>query len=289
MTYGYYDTGVIPKMKKRSRTLLVPIVCLVAAIALLYAKPYISGRIQHPFTVPVLKGDGPEQIITIHYHERPPYYVTGPLGVYGLCVDPVKKAFLAADIPVKWVKTPAVRQLDILQYDGKNNCIIGWFKNPAREKYAVYSHYIYQDKPTIALARADNHRMVSGRPLEETVKNPDLVLLQKQGYSYGQFVDDMIAAYHPKQQIITAENIGMLKSIHAGLADYFFIAEEEARELIRTSGLPADDFTSVRFSDVPMGNKRYLLFSRKTDQTYIEKINAAIIVQQTEKDSQGAQ
>ncbi|MFN2356348.1 MAG: hypothetical protein ABR534_01245 [Desulfotignum sp.] len=165
-------------MKKQSSTFLVPVVCLFAAIALLYAKPYTSGRIQHPLTVPVLKGDGPEQGITIHYHARPPYYVTGPLGVYGLCVDPVKKAFLAADIPVTWVKTPAVRQLEVLQYDGKNTGIIGWFKNPEREKIAVYSHYIYQDKPTIALTRADNQRMVSGRSLEETVKKPDLVLLQ---------------------------------------------------------------------------------------------------------------
>ncbi|MFO7913886.1 MAG: hypothetical protein R6V15_17160 [Desulfotignum sp.] len=260
----------------KSGILLIPVLCLVAAVLMLYAKPYISGGIQHTLTVPVLKGGGSEKAVTIHYHERPPYYVTGPLGVYGLCVDPVKKAFLGADIPIKWVKTPAARQLDVLKHDGKNNGIIGWFKNPSREKFAVFSPYIYQDRPTIALARADNPHILSGRPLTETVKNTDLVLLRKKGYSYGKFIDDMIAAYNPKQEITTAENIGMMKIIHTGLADYFFISEEEARELIRTSGLLPDDFACIRFTDVPGGNKRYLLFSRSTDQQIIEKINTGI-------------
>ncbi len=264
------------KPKARSGILLIPFVCLAAAIGLLYAKPHITGRLSHALTVPVLKGDGPEQGIMVHYHERPPYYVTGPLGVYGLCADPVKKAFFSADIPLKWVKTPAARQLDVLKYDGKNNAVIGWFKNPSREKFAVFSPYIYQDRPTIALARADNPGLKSGLPLAETVKNTDLVLLRKQGYSYGEFIDDMIAAYNPKQEITTAENIGMLKIIHAGLADYFFISEEEARELIRTSGLLQDQFACIRFADVPGGNKRYLLFGRKTDQDIIERINIAI-------------
>lgn len=260
----------------RSGILLIPVVCLAAALCLLYAKPLVSGRLVHSLPGPVLKGNGPEQGVTVHYHERPPYYVTGPLGVYGLCVDPVKKAFLVAGVPVKWVKTPAARQLDILKYDGKNNAAIGWFKNPSREKFAVFSPYIFQDKPTIALARADNPGMQSGSPLAETVKNNSLVLLRKQGYSYGKFIDDIIAAYKPKQEITTAENIGMLNIIHAGLADYFFISEEEAVELVRTSGLLPDQFAFIRFADVPRGNKRYLLFGRKTDQDILEKVNTAI-------------
>ncbi|MCF8092614.1 MAG: hypothetical protein K9K21_00530 [Desulfotignum sp.] len=93
-------TGKHHKTKVRSGILLIPFVCLAAAVGLLYAKPHISGWFEHPLSVPVLTGNGPEQGITVHYHERPPYYVTGPLGVYGLCVDPVKKAFLSADIPL---------------------------------------------------------------------------------------------------------------------------------------------------------------------------------------------
>ncbi len=276
------------KMKIKNNLLLslIPFLCLISAIALLYAKPHILKHVYHPLDIPVLEGKAallPE--ITIHYHERPPYYVTGPLGVYGLCCDPVKKAFDAAGIPFKWVKTPAGRQLDILKFNGKNECIIGWFKNPDREKFAVFSHYIYQDKPTIALARADNHRILPDRPLEETLKNPGLILLKKHGYSYGEYVDDLISRLAPVQEVTTAENTGMLNIIHGGQADYFFISEEEAVELVRTSGLLPEDFKFVRFADMPMGNKRYLMFSRKVDTDIIDRINEAITVQAGRKEN----
>jgi polar amino acid transport system substrate-binding protein len=89
----------------------------------------------------------------------------------------------------------------------------------------------------------------------------------------------MIDQYRPNQKTTTAENIGMLKIIHEGLADYFFISEEEAMDLVHTSGLLAEDFKVVHFVDVPAGNRRYLLFSKKMDKNIIEKVNAAIFEQ----------
>jgi polar amino acid transport system substrate-binding protein len=272
--------GDIKKKAERSPWVLIPVLCLIFAVAVLYARPDIGNWVSpHPQEPPVLEDGRREAAVTIHYHERPPYYVTGPLGVYGLCVDPVKKAFLAAGIPVKWVKTPAARQLDLLKFNGPDTCIIGWFKNPEREKIAVYSHYIYQDRPTVALARSDNSHLVSRRPLAEILENHAMVLLRKQGYSYGRFVDDMIDQYRPNQKTTTAENIGMLNIIHKGLADYFFISEEEALDLVQTSGLLAQDFKLVRFVDVPAGNRRYLMYSKKMDKDIIEKVNAAIFGQ----------
>lgn len=274
--------GNTKKPADSSSPVLVPLLCLVFAVAVLYARPYIAEWVSpHPPEPPVLESERAEAAVTVHYHERPPYYVTGPLGVYGLCVDPVKKAFLAAGIRVNWVKTPASRQLDLLKFNGPDTCIIGWFKNKDREKFAVYSHYIYQDRPTVVLTRADNPHLVSRRPLAETLGNRAMVLLRKQGYSYGQFIDDMIGKYRPNQKTTTAENIGMLKIIHEGLADYFFISEEEAMDLVQTSGLLAEDFKLVHFVDVPAGNTRYLLFSKKMDKDIIEKVNAAIFGQRT--------
>ncbi len=260
---------------------LVPVLCLIIAAGVLYAKPVILTIVFHPLSIPVLDGkSSPGSDIVIHYHERPPYYVTGPLGVYGLVCDPVKRAFNDAGITYRWEKTPAARQLDILKFNGQNTCIIGWFKTPERETFALYSRYIYQDRPTIALARSGNERMVSGRALADTLKNEELVLLRKEGYSYGSFVDDMISRYNPVQEVTTAGNIGMLKMIHDRQADYFFISGEEAVELVRTSGLLPDDFTFIRFTDVPKGNRRYLLFNRKVDPYIIEKFDRAMEHQQ---------
>jgi hypothetical protein len=257
----------------------IPVFCLCLAVVLVYAKPFLADRIFHPDPMPVISDTRSDSDITILYHERPPYYVTGPLGIYGLCVDPVKKALLAANVSADWVKMPAARQLEMVRFKVKNTGAIGWFKNPDREKYAVYSSAIYRDKPMIALARADNPRLVSGRDLAQTLDDPGVILLRKDGYSYGRFIDEMILKHEPRQEMTTAENIGMLKIVYDGLADYFFISQEEAVELVQTSGLLTDNFKFIRFSDMPGGNQRYLLFSQTTDKAIIDRIDTAIIEQ----------
>ena len=75
------------------KSVLIPSLCFVIAVIVLY------GRIFIPHDVSSLSDITPSlemrstDVITIHYHERPPYYETGPLGVYGLCSDPAKLAF----------------------------------------------------------------------------------------------------------------------------------------------------------------------------------------------------
>ncbi|MBU0970171.1 MAG: hypothetical protein KKC20_05965 [Proteobacteria bacterium] len=252
----------------------VPFLCLGIAVALLFGRGFIPHG--EPSSVPLALEKPADGVITIHYHERPPYYMTGPLGVYGLCADPVKRAFHQANIPFRWEKTPAKRQLDILRENRSRACLIGWFKNSEREKFARYSHPIYQDKPFIALARADNPQLISNGPIEEILLNPDLVLLRKNTYSYGKLLDTMILKLGPRQRRTSAENIGMLKIIHSGGADYFFISEEEATQLPVTSGLLKTDFKTIRFFNMPGGNKRYLLFSKQVENQVIDQINWAI-------------
>jgi hypothetical protein len=156
------------------------------------------------------------------------------------------------------------------------DCLLGWFKNPERETFARYSIHIYEDKPTIALALAGNGKILADRPLADTLLSADLTLLRKKGYSYGRYIDALISKLLPRQDMTDAENVGMLKMIHSRRADYFFISEEEAHGLTTTSGLPQDDFKFVRFTDMPTGNKRYLLFSKKVAVEEVARIDAAI-------------
>ena len=51
---------------------------------------------------------------------------------------------------------------------------------------------------------------------------------------------------------------------------------EEAEDLILCSGLPVKDFQVIRFSDVPPGNKRYLICSRKIEEMTLLRLNRAI-------------
>jgi ABC-type amino acid transport substrate-binding protein len=156
------------------------------------------------------------------------------------------------------------------------DCAVGWFKNPDREKFAKYTYHIYQDKPQIALAGADNEKLQNGITVDSVLSNPKLTLEVKDGYSYGSFLDGKIVQHKPVIDRTVNENINMLKKIHSKRADYFFIAPEEADGLIESSGLPKSDFKYVIFSDMPEGEKRYILCSQKVGDEVIEKLNTAI-------------
>jgi hypothetical protein len=97
------------------KRVLIPFLCFVIAVIALYGRIFIphgssSLTLIEP-SVPLTSTD----VITMHYHERSPYYSSGPLGVYGICADPAKLAFKKAGIEFHWEKTPASRQLDILK------------------------------------------------------------------------------------------------------------------------------------------------------------------------------
>lgn len=212
----------------------------------------------------------------ILYHERPPYAQTSGQGATGLTASPAGSAFEKAGLPFQWVLTPSKRQLLAIQENQGCDCSIGWFKNPEREAFALFSIPIYQDKPQIAIARADNDKIQSGKTTSEVLSNPELVLGIKDGYSYGQFLDGQIATIKPTTDVTTAENTNMLLKVHEGRNDYFFLGPEEADSLIVTAGLPPEDFKYVTFTDMPQGEKRYVICSQRVGQEVMDQLNQAL-------------
>ncbi len=214
--------------------------------------------------------------IVLHYNERPPYLVTTDIGVGGLTGDPATIVFEKSNLPFQWKQTPSKRQIYLLQQNSGRDCLVGWFKNAEREKFAKYTLPIYQDKPQIALARADNDQISSGGTVGATFSNPHLTLLVKDGYSYGDLLDGKIKEYNPVRTVTTVENSAMLKMVYAGHADYFLIAPEEAEGLIKTSEFDTQDFKAIHFTDIPYGEKRYILCSQQVDDTLIDQLNTVI-------------
>lgn len=203
----------------------------------------------------------PPGTITLHYHERPPYSFTTDEGVKGILIEPVEAAFKRAGIAYVWNKTPSSRQLKIIQDNRGRDGILGWFRNPEREKFGLFSQYIYQDSPYIAICRADNEKIGLSISVDELLSNKELLLDVKIGYSYGWFLDEKIDSFHPERDMVTTENLQILQKIHLGRGDYFFIAPEEADILIEESGLPRSDFRYISFPEMPPGEKRYIIFS----------------------------
>jgi ABC-type amino acid transport substrate-binding protein len=211
------------------------------------------------------------------YNPRPPYLVPDARGhVAGLTASPAGAAFVAAGVPFKWVEYPSERQLAMLKQDRQRLACVGWFKTAEREAFAKFSVPLYQDKQTAVLTRRDNGKVAAIKSVEELLRQDELTLLVKVGYSYGAFLDARIAQEHPRVQAVAGENVNMVAMIAARRADYMFIAPEEADAAIQAAGMSDDPFRLITFTDMPPGEKRYILYSRSVDDLTIERIDKGI-------------
>ncbi|MBG0775327.1 MAG: hypothetical protein H0S85_02710 [Desulfovibrionaceae bacterium] len=218
--------------------------------------------------------------IEIYYHERPPYTVTAANGtVCGVLADPAAHFLRAADIPFTWVLMPAKRQLQAVRGNDRPACALGWFKRPDRETYGRYTRLpLYTDRPMALLGRAGDARLKRLATLNELFSDHDLVLLIKDGYSYGAQLDRAIAALTPRTDRSTAENLNMATMVAKGRADYMLISQDEAPALLdaldRDTASRLAVYDNVR--DMPMGSARYLICSHKVGLETMRRLDAVM-------------
>lgn len=218
-----------------------------------------------------------QQVLTIYYYIRPPYYAEDAEGdVRGLVVDPVRRAAALGQVPLRWVALPAAQHLPRIQANTGPACALGWFQTPERARFAVFSEEIYRDGPAVGLARKDSQALAEGMSLHEAMDNPSLVLLVKEGFSYGEYVDTLIATRGPRRIITAEENTSMLSMIQAGQADYMLLAPEEAEHLFTLDAFSRNSFRIVHFRDVPPGNRRYLMCTRATPLALLSRLNLGL-------------
>ncbi|OZG75017.1 hypothetical protein BTA51_01040 [Hahella sp. CCB-MM4] len=219
--------------------------------------------------------DVSEPTILLHYNERPPYLHETSSGVEGLTASPAEEAFRAAGIKFSWVNTPAMRQLYIIKRNLGRDCLVGWFKTPYRTTFGKYTVPIYQDGSYIVLMNTEKS-VYAGGSLADLLSNRNLVLLVKDSYSYGDFLDRYIDRYKPTINPTIYESANMLRVIARGNADYMFVAPEEAEAAMIMYGLTSKELLSISFPEMPQGEKRYKFCSRQVDDAVIDQLNAAI-------------
>ncbi|BHH83437.1 substrate-binding periplasmic protein [Desulforhopalus sp. 52FAK] len=216
--------------------------------------------------------------LQIFYEERPPYASKTDIhSVEGLTATPVANALSNVGIPFKWKKMPFKRQLVTIKADKKNVCGIGWFKKPGREEFARYSIPIYQDKPTVVLARNGDDAVARHSDIKSLFSDNSITLLVKDSFSYGTFLDEHIEKMQPKTLTVISSNTGeMLQMLLSGRGDYFLVAEEEATDFFQKKEFSASQFAFHRFPEMPQGNNRYLACSFSVQPEIIEAINVQL-------------
>ncbi len=223
--------------------------------------------------------------LEIFYFERPPYYYTTKSGASGgatggasgFLIELTRNIFQDAGVAVVFKTLPPKRiMLEIKKVGGKKGSV-GWFKNPDREKFAKFSRPIYQNLPVVILT-LDKLRPQFSRydSLRSVLADSSLTLARISSFSYGQYIDTQIRLHQPKVHEIIADQSLLPKLIVTGRADYMLTAPEETVSLVRSAGFRPDTFISLRMSDIPVGNFRYLIFSKGVDDDTIEKINRSI-------------
>jgi polar amino acid transport system substrate-binding protein len=218
-----------------------------------------------------------ENVITLHYYERPPFHSRDANGqITGLVADPTIKILKMADVAFTWQLTPANRILSMLKNNVGMDCSPGWYKNPDRASYAQFSLPIYKDKPLVGLSRA-NFAVQEGITAKELLSRPGTRLLAKQNFSQGAYMDELIAKMPTAQvQRVAAEVATMVKMVQIDRADLILTTQEETATFIHQSGLDVKDFRVLKFPDVPAVENRYLLCSKTVPPHVITRMNKAI-------------
>lgn len=210
--------------------------------------------------------------LEIIFEKRSPYVTEQNGKVSGLVATPLINALDKANIAYVIKEKPSKRHLHEIKANQKPLCAIGWFKNPERESFARYTKPLYQDRPMGILVHQDNQAVKAIKTVGELLSKPSLTMLAKKSYSYGAFVDEEVKKHGVEKREVGVGNVKMLTLIAKKRADYMFISFEEADELLETHP-QGDTLIFVDLQGMPEGSKRYLICSKITDESLIQRID----------------
>lgn len=225
-----------------------------------------------------LSDAGPADVISLYYSNRPPYYIIENGSVSGITAKLTEKIFKEENILFQWIEKPSKRQLQDIQINQNAICAPGWFWRKERAEYGLYTEAIYQDGAHGVIGRTENALISKHASLSSLVQDKDLTILTSIGFSYGDFIDQLLLNITPSPMSVSSENSKMLQLISYKRADYMFITPEEANYLLSNPKfyLPAKLTLYTDFNDSPIGERRYIICSKKVGQIVIDKLDKAI-------------
>jgi polar amino acid transport system substrate-binding protein len=216
-------------------------------------------------------------VLTLHYQERPPYSTLEADGhVSGLVATPAARALERAGIAYRWERTPAQRQLALIQQGDGLHCGVGWFRNAEREAAGRFNAQpLYRDRPFAALVRADAVWPADGRAADALAQRAARLLV-KDGFSYGAVLDALIARSPATIVRTPAELDAMARMLAARRADWMIVSPEEAPALLARVPDGRQTLRVVRLSDVPAGEARHLYCNRAVPAAWLARVDAAL-------------
>ncbi|HEX7645667.1 MAG TPA: hypothetical protein VF472_25970 [Burkholderiaceae bacterium] len=226
--------------------------------------------------VPLAQACAAAEPIVLFYVQRPPFMGSDVDGkVAGVLIPPVTGAFAKAGIPAVWREASTMRQLTIIRTDAMRACSTGRYKTPDREAYAKFSVSYYQDMPWVGVANLrlkTEYRMRAA----DLMADPNVSVLLKDDVRFGPYADDLIAHMKAKRIGTTSDFGRIIRLVQVGRADFSLISGEEESYYRKQAGFTGKDFKIIHFTDMPAGEKRYLMCSKSVSDAEMERINAGL-------------
>jgi polar amino acid transport system substrate-binding protein len=218
-----------------------------------------------------------EPELKVAYLERPPYYWTENDQPRGFLLDLTRHILEQARIPSSFEPLPPNRILEEMRQDHAPWCSIGWFRTPEREAFAKFSLPIYRDKRLVLLTTRDKAELFGGhRTLREVFLDRSLIMAQMASFSYGAFVDALQQDTLARSMTVSTTTNVLPRLIAQNRAHYMLLAPEEVATLLASAEMDPGLFVTVELDDIPPGNLRFLMFSRRVPDDTITRIDAAI-------------
>ncbi len=216
--------------------------------------------------------------LTVSYFERPPYYYTTENGAAaGILLDRTRQVMRKAGLDIRLVTMAPYRILYVLQHATVPHCSVGWFKNEERELYAKFSKPIYRNQSLVVLtSKVQRGKFSSQETLRELFADRSLTMARMAEFSYGEVVDKLLGELSPNSIFLTGEQSTLLQAIAENKATYMLVAPEEVGMLTRLIGLPVEDFVSIKLTDLPSGNLRYLMCNQAVPDETLQQLNRSI-------------
>lgn len=231
------------------------------------------------------------EAINLNYQPRVPFFIEDKKEKYpidGVIFHIIQNIFNGLNINYKFVNVPVIRTMQMIQENKVKVCYPLGLRNAEREKFALISLPIYKDKNMIIVYNSNNSLIKNYNSFIDMLSDKNITLLLKIGYSYGKVIDNIFldklnfknndARMKPPKNIhqTSDDNIGMLNQILNKKSDYMLIAKNEVEDLISTNEVYKKYLKYFEYKDLPEGEYRQLICSKKVGEEVMNKINKKI-------------
>jgi uncharacterized protein (TIGR02285 family) len=214
--------------------------------------------------------------IQLLYPNRPPFHYTLDGKAVGSLVELTERIFIDAGLEFTFKEMPSMRILAELKRRESGYCSFGWFKNAEREAFATFTLPIIQYTPLVALVLKKNAQLFANRnSLKEIASEKGLTVGLIQGWSYGDYVDNIMTTEHVQIMGIPERRNQPLMLVNERFT-YTLVREAELDEIINLSGKPQQDFLVIPLSDLQDRSERYILCGKGVPEDVIAKLNTSI-------------